>query len=86
MVNLGDVKTLAVVGLLGVGLYLTFKLQQKAVAPEPKGVVSPTAYRGTDLQTGLPRAIQSLVGFGPGWLGIPPSGAAGMRYYGQVYK
>lgn len=82
MADLGDVKTLAVIGLLGVGLYLIFK----PVAPEPKGVVSPTAYRGTDLQTGLPRAIQSLIEFGPGWLGIPPSGAAGMRYYGQVYK
>lgn len=54
--------------------------------PEPKGKVDKYAYRGTDLQKGVFGGIQRATGYGPGWLGIPPSGAAGMRYYGTVQE
>ena len=51
---------------------------------EPRGTVSPTAYRGTDIQQSPIGVVTRAAGFGPGWLGIPPSGAAGMRYYSQT--
>ena len=85
MGTLGDVKDLAILGALGVGAFLVFKGLKDLSAlgesePEPKGSID---YRGTDLQTGLAGGIQRAIGYGPGWLGIAPSGSAGMRYYGQ---
>lgn len=74
------------IALLGAGALLLIRASSKLGNPleEPHGTVSPTAYRGTDIQQSALGVVFRAVGYGPGWLGIPPSGAGGMRYYGTV--